>query len=105
IAGDACIIAVGHVLGWRSKAGPVWATRLSLTCGAMLPSTVRFPCRVVVGAPRPGAGPDGAHAAIVQLELGSGEVVGTARVVVPVHGGGSVTGTAPAAGAASGGAA
>lgn len=33
IAGDASIIAVGHVLGWRNKAGPVWANRLSLTCG------------------------------------------------------------------------
>lgn len=101
IAGDACIIAVGHVLGWRSKAGPVWATRLSLTCGAMLPSAGRFPCRVVVGAPRPGAGPDGAHVAIVHFELGSGEVVGTAKVVVPVQRGGSVAGTAQAAGAAS----
>jgi len=100
IAGDACIIAVGHVLGWRSKAGPVWATRLSLTCGEMLPSAGRFPCRVVVDAPRPAAGPDGAHVAIVHFELGSGEVVGTAKVVVPVHGVSSVTGP-PVAGAAS----
>jgi len=102
IAGDACIIAVGHVLGWRAKAGPVWATRLTLTCGATLPSSGRFPCRVAVGAPRPGAGPEGAHVFIVHFELGSGEVVGTARVVVPVHGGGPITGPAPGKGAASG---
>jgi len=101
IAGDACIIAVGHVLGWRAKAGPVWATRLSLTCGATLPSAGRFPCRVAVGAPRPGAGPNGAHVVVVHFELGSGEVVGTAKVVVPVNGSSSVDGPAPVAEAAS----
>ncbi len=83
IAGDASIIAVGHALGWRSKARPVWATRLTLTCGATLPARGSFPCRVVVGALRPAPTPGVACVGTVYFRLGDGQVEGTARVVVP----------------------
>lgn len=86
IAGDACIIAVGHALGWREKARPVWATRLTLTFGATLPARGTFPCRVVVSALRPAPTPGIAHVGTVRFRLGDGEVTGTARVVVPAEG-------------------
>lgn len=83
IAGDACIVAVGHVMGWRSKAGPVWGTRLSMTYETMLPLAERLTCRVVVSSlrrvPRRGV----AYTGIARFELGAGQVTGAVRVMVP----------------------
>ncbi|HEX7049901.1 MAG TPA: hypothetical protein VF188_06775 [Longimicrobiales bacterium] len=83
IVGDAAIIAVGHVLGWRTKARPIWATRLSMSCGSVLPARGRVACRVAVGAPRIAPQPGVAYVVTVRFELGTGEVAGVARVVVP----------------------
>ncbi len=83
IVGDAAIIAVGHQLGWTRKEGPVWATRLSMAFGAMIPATGRLDCRIVVGKvsrrPQPGI----SWTALVRYRLGDGQVHGVARVVVP----------------------
>ncbi|HEX6940555.1 MAG TPA: hypothetical protein VF158_14155 [Longimicrobiales bacterium] len=83
IAGDASIIAVGHALGWREKARPVWATRLTLKCGRTLGIGGPFPCRVAVGALRPAPTPGVAWVGTVRFRLGAGEIEGAARVVVP----------------------
>lgn len=85
IVGDASIIAVGHVLGWQTKCGPVWATRLSLTSGSILPTHASFPCDVVVGAARLAPRPEVACVLTVHFNLGAGEVTGVARVVVPAE--------------------
>jgi len=83
ILGDASIAAVGHELGWETKQAPVWATRLTMTAGANIPSGTTLPCRVVVSALGPGS--NGAAASgHVHFELGeNGEFRGTAKVSVP----------------------
>ena len=83
ILGDASITAVGHELGWESKQAPVWATRLTLTAGASVPSGRRLPCRVVVSALGPGSN-GSAACGHVHFELGdNAEFRGTAKVNVP----------------------
>ncbi len=83
IVGDAAIIGVGHQLGWTRKEGPVWATRLSMAFGGMIPAEGRLDCRIVVGKvsrrPQPGI----SWTALVRYRLGDGQVHGVARVVVP----------------------
>ncbi len=83
LAGDATIIAVGRELGWTEKAGPVWATRLSLTCTGTLPVDGPIRCTVELGAlardPRGG----GARIGEAHFRLGDGQVTGVAAVVVP----------------------
>lgn len=83
ILGDASITAVGHELGWETKQAPVWATRLTLTAGANIPSGETLPCRVVVSALGPGSS-GAAACGHVHFELGeNGEFRGTAKVSVP----------------------
>lgn len=80
IIGDAAITAVGHELGWRKKAAPVWATRLSMSCGENLPSGGAVPCRIIVGALYPSV--QSGKTGVVHYQLGEhGEVRGVARVV------------------------
>jgi diaminopimelate decarboxylase len=84
MASDAVIVAVGHLLGWRAKAGPIYGTRLALSCGAELPARSPLECRIVVNAlrrlPRRAPGYTGS----ARFELGSGECVGVVQVLVPV---------------------
>lgn len=84
IASDAVIIAVGHMLGWRTKAGPMWGTRLSLTYDSMLHVREPLPCRVVVSPLRrlPRRAPG--YTGTARFELGAGEIAGVVQVLVPV---------------------
>lgn len=84
IVGDAAIVAVGLELGWSEKPGPVWATRLSMSCGAVLPAGEPLPCEIEVGHLAPGLEPGRGAVGTVHYRLGpAGEVSGVARVVVP----------------------
>lgn len=85
MVGDAAIVAVGLEMGWEEKPGPVWATRLSMTCGRLLASG-QGPIRCVIEVSpmaRSFQG-DGTRTALVRYRLGDDdEVTGTAKVVVP----------------------
>lgn len=83
LAGDATIIAVGHELGWTEKSGPVWATRLSLTCSGTLPVAGRLRCLVELGALAPDPRGGAARIGEAHFRLGDGQVSGVAAVVVP----------------------
>lgn len=87
ILGDASITAVGLELGWSEKKAPVWATRLTLTCGSTIPAEGTLPCRVAVSALTPGSRPGVAATGHVHFELGANaEFRGTAKVSVPDEG-------------------
>lgn len=83
LVGDATIVAVGREMGWREKPGPVWATRLSLSCGRVLPLDGTVECRVALTPLAPAAQPGTAWTAEAHFRLGDGEVTGVAHVVVP----------------------
>lgn len=85
MVGDASIVAVGLELGWDQKPGPVWATRLSMSCGNTLPSgSDPIPCVIEVSPMARSFRGDGARTALVRYRLGEDdEVTGSARVVVP----------------------
>lgn len=84
IVGDASITAVGLELGWEAKEAPVWATRLTLTAGANIPSSGRLTCRVAVSALAPGGRPGVRASGHVHFELGdNAEFRGTAKVSIP----------------------
>ncbi len=82
IIGDATIIAVGHALGWRRKARPVWATRLTMSSGELLPAGRPVRCRISLSALSPQLSGEGLTGT-AHYRLGDGEVTGTAKVVVP----------------------
>lgn len=81
--GDAAITAVGLELGWTEKDRPIWANRLSMTCGAVIPAVGALDCRIVVGPLRPSPKAGIEATALVHYSLGSGECSGVAGVVVP----------------------
>jgi len=84
IFGDAAIVAVGLELGWENKRGPVWATRIAMTCGKSIPSGEEVPCRVVVSGLAPSGKLGGDTTGHVWFSLGeNGEFRGTAKVSVP----------------------
>jgi diaminopimelate decarboxylase len=81
ILGDASIIAIGLELGWEQKRGAVLASRLTLTCDALLPGAGRFPVRVAVTALSPSGKSAGTLGGAVRFELGEDTVIhGTAQV-------------------------
>ncbi len=86
LVGDATIIAVGRELGWTEKAGPVWATRLSLTCAETLPVAGRIRCTVELGGLAPDPRGGRAWVGDAHFRLGDGQVSGVAAVVVPEAG-------------------
>ncbi len=83
IVGDCAIIAVGHQIGWREKAGPVWATRLSMSAGEIIPAGQEIPCRIRVSALAPSLQPGVSRAGVVHYDLADGRATGVARVVIP----------------------
>lgn len=83
LVGDATIVAVGREMGWEEKPGPVWATRLSMSCGRVLPLDGAVECRVALSPLAPAAQPGMAWSAEAHYSLGEGEVQGVAHVVVP----------------------
>lgn len=83
LVGDATIVAVGREMGWQEKPGPVWATRLSMSCGRVLPLEGTLECRVALSPFAPAARPGIAWSAEAYYSLGDGEVTGVAHVVVP----------------------
>ncbi len=83
LVGDATIVAVGREMGWSEKPGPVWATRLSMSCGRVLPMAGQVTCHVALSPLTPAAQPGMAWSAEAHYRLGDGEVTGVAHVVVP----------------------
>ncbi len=83
IIGDCAIIAVGHQIGWREKAGPVWATRLTMSCGEIIPAGEEIPCRIRVSALAPSLLPGVSRLGVVHYDLADGRATGVARVVIP----------------------
>jgi len=83
ILGDTSIAAVGLLLGWERKDRPIWATRLSMTCGEMIPISGELLCAMVIGPLRPSRSPGIAATALVHYSLGRGEFSGVSRVVIP----------------------
>lgn len=85
LVGDAAIIAVGHEMGWQEKPGPVWATRLSMTCERVVPVEGPLVCRIVVGALAPSTNPGLDAVAVAHYRLGE-SLRGVAHVAVPAGG-------------------
>lgn len=83
LVGDATIVAVGREMGWREKPGPVWATRLSMSCGKIMPLDGTVTCHVALSPLAPATQPGMAWTADAHYSLGDGEVTGVAHVVVP----------------------
>lgn len=85
MVGDAAIVAVGLEMDWDEKPGPVWATRLSMSCGRTLPSgDGPIPCIIEVSPMARSFGGEGKRSALIRYRLGDeDEVTGSARVVVP----------------------
>lgn len=83
LVGDATIIAVGREMGWRTKPGPVWASRLSMSCGRVLPVDGPVVCRVALGPLSPSPSPGIRAVAVAHYRLGEGEATGVAHVAVP----------------------
>lgn len=83
LVGDATIIAVGLEMGWTAKPGPVWATRISMTCGKVLPVDGALTCRVDLGALGPSPSPGVQVMALAHYRLGPGSFTGVAQVAVP----------------------
>ena len=83
LVGDATIVAVGLEMGWESKPGPVWATRISMTCGEVLPVEDRLTCRIDLGALSPTPSRGIRAVAVAHYRLGSGAFTGVAHVAVP----------------------
>lgn len=83
LVGDATIIAVGREMGWHTKPGPVWATRLSMSCGRLLPLDGSVECRVALSPLAPSLQPGTARVATAHYWLGDGEVFGVAGVSIP----------------------
>ncbi len=82
LVGDATIVAAGLEMGWESKRAPVWATRLSMCCGGVLPMG-EVECRIVLTALAPSPRIGVRATATAYYRLGEGEVSGTAAVVIP----------------------
>lgn len=83
LIGDATIVAAGIEMGWESKRGPIWATRLSMRCGGVLPMAGGIECRIALTALAPSPKTDVRYTATAYYRLGEGEVSGTAAVVIP----------------------
>lgn len=84
ILGDASIIAIGLELGWEQKRGAVLASRLTLTCDALLPGQGRLPVRVAVTALSPSGRAGATLGGAVRFELGDDAAIhGTAQVTAP----------------------